>query len=104
MAKLRLNIIDAFLVRNLEWMVRLAEEALKAEKFEEYYEALTAISELVERHQLIADFRNAISILARRARAMANQMVWVKLLCLQGQVLGRRAGIRPVGLIMGVST
>ena len=64
--KLRLDPIDALLARNLEWMLRLAEEALKAEKFEEYYEALTAIGELVERHQLIADFRNAISILARR--------------------------------------
>jgi len=64
--KLRLDLIDALLARNLEWMLRLAEEALRAEKFEEYYEAFAAVGELVEGHQLIADFRNAIAILARR--------------------------------------
>ena len=64
--KLRLDLIDALLIRNLEWMLRLAEEALRAEKFEDYYEAFTAISELVEKHQVIADFRNAIVISARR--------------------------------------
>ena len=66
MVKLRLDLIDALLNRDLEWIQRLAEEALKAETFEEYYEALAAISELVEKHLLIADFRNAIAILARR--------------------------------------
>lgn len=66
MRKPKLDLIDALLVRNLEWMLRLAEEALKAEKFEDYYEAFTAISDLVEKHQLIADFRNAMVILARR--------------------------------------
>ena len=64
--KLRLDLIDALLIRNLEWMLRLAEEALRAEKFEDYYETFTAISELVEKHQIIADFRNAIVISARR--------------------------------------
>ena len=64
--KLRLDLIDALLNRDLKWFQRLAEEALKAETFEEYYEALATISELVEKHLLIADFRNAIAILARR--------------------------------------
>ena len=62
----RLDVIDALLARNLEWVLKLAEEALEAEKAEDYYEAFTAISELVERHQLIADFRNAVVITARR--------------------------------------
>ena len=66
MRKLKLDLINALLVRNLEWMLRLTEEALKAESFEDYYEAFTTISNLVEKHQLIADFRNAIVILARR--------------------------------------
>jgi len=64
--KLRLDLIDALLNRDLEWIQRLAEEALKAGKFEEYYEALTAVCDLVEKHLVIADFRNGIVILVRK--------------------------------------
>ena len=66
MVKLRLDLIDALLNRDLEWIERLAEEALRAEKFEDYYKAFAAICELVEGHQLIASFGNTIAILTRR--------------------------------------